>query len=70
MTAPKIKPCPLCNSDNVSVYKYESGWQYVECDGNGCWYRGPGEGSIKNAIKSHNERALARTAAQGKGDGT
>lgn len=54
---PKIKPCPKCKSaEFLSVYKYDSGWQYVECDYRGCWYRGPGEGSIRQAIKSHNEK--------------
>jgi hypothetical protein len=57
MTNPKIKPCPLCKSEHVGVYKYDSGWQYVECDGPGCWYRGPGDGSIKGAIKAHNAKA-------------
>lgn len=60
MSNPKIKPCPRCKSDFVTVYKYESGWRYVECDARGCSYRGPGEGSIKQAIKSHNERAEGR----------
>jgi hypothetical protein len=65
MSRQKIKPCPLCASDNVSVYKYESGWQYVECDGPGCWYRGPGEGSIIAAIKSHNAQPLPRADTGG-----
>jgi hypothetical protein len=56
MSGQKMKPCSQCGSDFVGVYKYESGWRYVECDARGCWYRGPGEGSIKEAIKSHNER--------------
>jgi hypothetical protein len=64
MTVPKIKPCPLCASEAVSVYAYESGWHYVECDGpgsdgTGCYYRGPGEGSILQAVRSHNERVSA-----------
>lgn len=55
MTAPKMKPCPKCETaDHLSVYKYDSGWQYVECDGPGCWHRGPGSGSIIGAIKLHN----------------
>lgn len=60
-TDPKIEPCPTCeNDDFISVYKYESGWQHVECDK--CFYFGPGEGNRRQAIKSHN----ARTALAGK----
>ncbi len=56
MTNPKIKPCPQCNSgERMAVYAYESGWRHVECDK--CYYLGPGEGSIRAAIKSHNTRA-------------
>jgi len=52
-TNPKLKPCPKCDSaDSLEVYVYESGWRYVECDN--CWYRGPAEGSVRQAIKSHN----------------
>jgi hypothetical protein len=54
MTYQKAKHCPKCGSDCLSVYKYDSGWQYVECDGPGCWYRGPGAGSIGAALKLHN----------------
>jgi len=36
----------------MAVYAYESGWRHVEC--NMCFYLGPGEGSIREAIKSHN----------------
>lgn len=58
-TNQKMKPCPLCGTaDFLAVYKYDSGWQYVECDNPACvkdgFYRGPGEGSIRQAIKSHN----------------
>lgn len=53
-TLPKIKPCPHCGAD-TDVYKYDNGWRHVECDR--CFYLGPGEGSIRAAIKSHNERA-------------
>lgn len=61
MTAPKMKPCPKCGkTENLSVYKYDSGWQYVECDSGGCWYRGPGEGSILAAIKSYNAKIAAK----------
>lgn len=59
MSYQKIRPCPKCGSDAVSVYKYDSGWQYVECDGPSCCYRGTGKGSIKEAIKAHNAEALA-----------
>ncbi len=65
-TNPKMKPCPLCDEpDALAVYKYDSGWQYVECDGDGgrCWYRGPGEGSTRAAIKSHNAKREERRAA-------
>ena len=50
MTYQKMKPCPRCDGD-VSVYSYDGGWKHVECDK--CGYFGPGEGSIKQAIKSH-----------------
>lgn len=56
MTNQKIKPCPECKTDEyMGVYTYDSGWRYVECDK--CYYLGPGCGSVKEAIKSHNERA-------------
>ena len=52
-TNPKIKPCPRCGTtDDISVYSYENGWKHVECDK--CHYLGPGEGSVRQAIKSHN----------------
>jgi Zn ribbon nucleic-acid-binding protein len=55
MSRQKISPCPTCQSaDEVTVYTYESGWRHVECLT--CFYLGPGEGSILQAIKSHNER--------------
>lgn len=57
MTYPKLKPCRKCGTaDDLAVYRYESGTKHVECDG--CWYLGPGEGSILAAIRSHNERAV------------
>lgn len=63
-TLPKIKPCPECGGEYLSVYSYDSGWRYVECDSNPvCWYRGPGEGSIRQAIKSHNEKVTAKPEA-------
>ena len=59
-TNQKLKPCPKCRtSEFLGVYAYESGWRYVECDKNGCWYRGPGEGSVRQAIKSHNAKSIA-----------
>lgn len=55
MTNPKMKPCPRCGSDeSLAVYSYDNGTRHVEC--NSCWYLGPGEGSIRQAIKSHNEK--------------
>jgi uncharacterized metal-binding protein (TIGR02443 family) len=60
----KMAPCPNCKSDeSLAVYRYESGWQHVEC--NKCWYLGPGEGSTKAAIKSHNAAALAGSLTDG-----
>lgn len=60
-TNQKIKPCPECGSTQMNVYKYDSGWCYVECDGGfnarpHCGYRGPGEGSVRWAIKAHNAK--------------
>ncbi len=55
MTNPKMKPCPKCGTDEaLAVYKYDSGWRHVECDE--CMYLGPGEGSVRQAIKAHNDR--------------
>lgn len=55
MSHQKIKPCPNCRtSDQMAVYTYDSGGRHVECMK--CQYFGPGEGSIKQAIISHNER--------------
>lgn len=57
MGYPKIESCPRCNSsESMNVYTYDNGWRHVECDK--CFYLGPGEGSIRAAIKSHNTRAL------------
>ena len=51
----KIAPCPTCKSDEyIAVYTYENGWRHVECTK--CNYLGPGEGSIRQAINSHNAR--------------
>jgi hypothetical protein len=52
VTYPKIKPCPRCGC-GLTVYRYDSGWKFVECDN--CFYFGPGEGTITQAIRSHNE---------------
>lgn len=72
-TNPKIKPCPKCGSTQMDVYKYDSGWVYVECNNgfnvmrNGvnqfCGYRGPGTGSIRWAIKEHNKECAKAPAA-------
>jgi Zn ribbon nucleic-acid-binding protein len=57
-TNPKMKPCPKCGTDEwLDVYKYDNGWQHVECDK--CFYLGPGEGSVRQAIKSHNEKVAS-----------
>ena len=71
MSYPKIKPCPTCKtSDNVAVWTYELpgtftlGNRYVECVK--CDYRGPGEGSILAAIRSHNARVAAQSSDHGK----
>lgn len=54
-TNPKISRCPNCQSDEqMAVYTYDSGWKHVECTK--CNYLGPGETSIRQAIKSHNEK--------------
>jgi hypothetical protein len=69
-TNQKLKPCPHCGrADMLGVYKYESGWCYVECDNSACtgnFYRGPGEGSIRQAIKSHNVKCLALPSGEQK----
>lgn len=58
-TNQKMKPCPRCRSDKfLAVYTYESGGRHVEC--NNCFYLGPGESSIRAAIKSHNEGAAKK----------
>jgi len=62
MTYPKIKPCPICDPvDQMDVYSYENGWKHVECDR--CFYLGPGEGRILQAIRSHNSRRDEEAAA-------
>ena len=60
MTDQKIRPCPTCGkSDRLYVFKYDSGWQHVECDH--CGYMGHGEGSRREAIRSHNVTFAAPT---------
>lgn len=55
MAYPKIQPCPKCGGDSLGVYAYDSGVRYVECDSRSdCWYRGPGAGNIRDAIRNHN----------------
>jgi Zn ribbon nucleic-acid-binding protein len=65
MTCQKIRPCPSCgrSGDDLDVFTYESGWRYVECVH--CNYRGPGEGNIRQAIKSHNSECVRRAALRG-----
>jgi uncharacterized metal-binding protein (TIGR02443 family) len=64
-TNPKLKPCPNCKTvDHLAVYSYEQsgGTKHVEC--NKCFYLGRGEGSIRQAIKSHNEHVVAMERSQ------
>lgn len=62
MSYPKMQPCPNCkNDEQLEVYRYDSGWRHVECDK--CFYLGPGEGSILQAIRSHNAKSLAKAKA-------
>lgn len=59
MTYQKMKPCPECGSDDqLDVYCYDHGGRHVEC--NKCHYLGPCAGSIRVAIKLHNDRVLAK----------
>ncbi len=62
MTNPKMKPCPRCGTaEHLSVYGYgysSVSHRHVECDR--CFYIGPGEGSIRAAIKAHNARIELR----------
>ncbi|HEX4112727.1 MAG TPA: hypothetical protein VH020_09350 [Stellaceae bacterium] len=59
MAYPKIAPCPNCGTtDHVAVYSYDSGGSHVECDK--CYYLGPPEGSIRQAIRSHNARVATK----------
>lgn len=66
-TNPKLKPCPRCHTDEyLAVYTYDSGGRHVECDK--CYYLGPCEGSIRQAIKSHNARSLPQSSAPDRGE--
>lgn len=59
----KMTPCPNCKSDeNLAVYGYDNGWKHVEC--NKCWYLGPGEGSVRQAIRAHNAHVFAEFAVE------
>jgi len=63
-TNPKMKPCPNCGTASaIAVYKYDHGWQHVECDK--CDYLGPGCGSQRQAIKAYNERVTAQENERG-----
>lgn len=56
MAYPKMKPCPLCGSDqHLDVYTYDNGARHVECS-TSCGYLGPACTSILWAIRHHNER--------------
>ncbi len=59
-TNQKFKPCPRCdNADNLAVFDYD-GNKHVECVK--CDYLGPCSGSVRWAIRLHNEdvsRALS-----------
>lgn len=57
---PKLLPCPTCKSDDgLDIYTYDNGWRHVECGH--CWLLGPGEGSMRQAALSYNERVKAGT---------
>lgn len=75
-TNPKMLPCPRCGlTDFLEVYDY-GGTRHVECD-NGfnsmptppateaCHYLGPAAGSIRWAIKLHNEAVRSRPTQSG-----
>ncbi len=57
-TNPKMKPCAKCETvDHLAVYSYDHGGKHVECTK--CNYLGPCSGSVRGAIKLHNERMAA-----------
>lgn len=67
-TMQKLKPCPKCGETDLPIYKYEHGWQHVECDE--CQYLGPGAGNRIDAARQHNasyEAAKASYAATTEG---
>ncbi|SMD18621.1 hypothetical protein SAMN05880593_13552 [Rhizobium sp. RU36D] len=53
-TMQKVKPCPECGNADLVIYKYDNGWQHVECDD--CHYLGPGCGNKIEAVRQHNAR--------------
>lgn len=62
MAYPKMKPCPNCRTaDYLDVYKYDGGWQHVECDK--CYYLGPAAGNIRETIKRHNAHVASEPTA-------
>lgn len=61
MSIRKMKPCPKCGNDDLSIYTYDNGWRHVECDE--CTYLGPGSGSKSDAVKQHNEQFEATKAS-------
>lgn len=65
MTAPKMKPCPICDqTDRLAVYTYDNGGRHVECTR--CNYLGPACTSIVWAIKDHNAEREARVETYAK----
>ena len=65
MAFPKKQPCPKCKTaDHLMTFVYEHDWHHVECEGEGCNYIGPGEGSTTAAIKAHNQRCASAPAQQ------
>ncbi len=60
-TNQKIKPCPYCGNDDMSMFRYDPGNWHVECED--CNYLGPASGSQRWAIKLHNEEHEATRAA-------
>lgn len=64
MADPKMKACPRCQkTDLLDVFDYESGMRYVECVRSTCNYRGPGDTSVRKAIKRHNEHVSSLPAS-------
>ena len=63
MSTQKILPCDCgaTNEDFVGLYKYENGWNHVECGQ--CHKLGPGEGRARDAVKRWNEDRRAATEA-------